>query len=133
MLENLRQQPADKILALMAQYKADERPGKIDLGVGVYRNAQGKTPVMRAVKAAERRLVEEQDTKAYTGLAGDPAFADAMIELVLADSVARDRVAAIATPGGTGACRQGFELVRWPIPRPPSGCPIRPGRTMSRS
>lgn len=112
MLENLRQQPADKILALMAQYKADDRPGKIDLGVGVYRNAEGKTPVMRAVKAAERRLVAEQDTKAYTGLAGDPAFADAMIELVLADSVARDRVAAIATPGGTGACRQGFELVR---------------------
>ena len=112
MLENLRQQPADKILALMAQYKADDRPGKIDLGVGVYRNADGKTPVMRAVKAAERRLVEDQETKAYTGLAGDPAFADAMIELVLADSVARDRVAAIATPGGTGACRQGFELVR---------------------
>ncbi|WP_084861795.1 aromatic amino acid transaminase [Salibaculum halophilum] len=112
MLENLRQQPADKILALMAQYKADDRPGKIDLGVGVYRNAEGKTPVMRAVKAAERRLVEDQETKAYTGLAGDPAFSDAMIELVLADSVARDRVAAIATPGGTGACRQGFELVR---------------------
>jgi aromatic-amino-acid transaminase len=112
MLENLRQQPADKILALMAQYKADDRPGKIDLGVGVYRNADGKTPVMRAVKAAERRLVEEQETKAYTGLAGDPAFADAMVELVLADSVSRDRVAAIATPGGTGACRQAFELVR---------------------
>ena len=112
MLENLRQQPADKILALMAQYKADDRPDKIDLGVGVYRNAEGKTPVMRAVKAAERRLVEDQETKAYTGLAGDPAFSDAMIELVLADRVARDRVAAIATPGGTGACRQGFELVR---------------------
>src|SRR6056297_2441437 len=87
MLENLSQQPADKILALMAQYKADDRPDKIDLGVGVYKNAEGKTPVMRAVKAAERRLVQEQETKSYTGLAGDPAFADGMIELVLDDSV----------------------------------------------
>src|SRR6056297_176062 len=112
MFDALKDQPADKILALMAAYREDPRDDKIDLGVGVYKDASGNTPVMRAVKAAERQLVEQQTTKAYTGLAGDPAFADAMIELVLGGTVARDRIAAIATPGGTGACRQGFELVR---------------------
>ncbi len=112
MLENLQQQPADKILALMQLYREDTRDQKIDLGVGVYKDASGNTPVMRAVKAAERRLVDQQTTKAYTGLAGDPAFADAMIDLVLGDVVARDRIAAIATPGGTGAIRQALELIR---------------------
>ena len=112
MFESLNRQPADKILALMAAYREDPREGKIDLGVGVYKDATGRTPVMRAVKAAERRLVETQETKAYTGLAGDPAFAAALSRLVLGDSVEADRIAAIATPGGTGACRQGFELIR---------------------
>ena len=116
MFEHLQDQPADKILALMGAYRADPRNGKIDLGVGVYKNAEGKTPVMRAIKAAERRLVEEQETKSYTGLAGDPAFAAAMGALVLGDAVARDRVAAIATPGGTGAVRMGFEVARMANP-----------------
>ena len=113
MLNNLKPQPADKILALMAQFREDPRTDKIDLGVGVYRDAEGKTPVMRAVKAAERRLVEEQETKAYTGLAGDPAFSAAMRKLILADSVDTSRVAAVATPGGTGAVRQGLELMQY--------------------
>lgn len=112
MLSNLKAQPADKILALMASYREDPRPTKVDLGVGVYKNAQGVTPVMRAVKEAERRLVATQDSKSYVGLAGDPAYSDAMIGLILADSVARDRIAAVATPGGTGAVRQAFELIR---------------------
>lgn len=113
MLTNLKPQPADKILALMQAFREDPRDNKIDLGVGVYRNAEGVTPVMRAVKAAERRLVEEQTTKAYTGLAGDPAFSAAMRSLILADSVATERVAAVATPGGTGAIRQGLELMQY--------------------
>ncbi|CUI35176.1 amino acid aminotransferase [Cognatishimia activa] len=112
MLGNLKAQPADKILALMAKFKEDPRDQKIDLGVGVYKNAEGVTPVMRAVKEAERRLLEEQTSKSYVALAGDPAFADAMIDLVLDGAVARDRIAAIATPGGTGAVRQAFELVK---------------------
>ena len=66
---------------------------------------------MRAVKAAERRIWETQETKTYTGLAGDPAFAEAMIGLVLGGAVARERVAAVATPGGTGAIRQALELI----------------------
>ncbi len=116
MFENLKPQPADKILALMQMYRDDPRQDKVDLGVGVYKNAEGVTPVMRAVKAAEHRLWEEQTTKAYTGLAGDPAYADAMIDLILGTSVDRDRIAAVATPGGTGAIRQAFELIRMANP-----------------
>jgi len=117
MFDQLKAQPADKILALMQAFREDPRDDKIDLGVGVYRNAEGVTPIMRAIKAAERRWWEEETTKAYTGLAGDPAFSDAMIGLVLDDAVSRDQVAAVATPGGTGAVRQAFELSRMANPR----------------
>lgn len=116
MFENLKEQPVDKIMAIMAKYKADPRPGKIDLGVGVYKNAEGVTPVMRAIKAAEKQLWEEQETKAYVGLLGDPAYGDAMRELVLADAVPAENVSVAATPGGTGACRQAFELIRMANP-----------------
>jgi len=117
MLENLTAQPADKILALMAKYKADPRSDKVDLGVGVYKDATGNTPVMRAVKEAERRILSDQSTKAYTGLAGDPAFGAVMKDLVLGDSVPDERVAAVATPGGTGAIRQALELIRIAAPK----------------
>ncbi len=117
MFENLKEQPADKILMLMKMFAEDPREAKIDLGVGVYRNAQGVTPVMRAIKSAERTLWEEQTTKSYTGLIGDPAFGDAMIGLVLGDAVPRANVAAAATPGGTGAVRQAFELIRMANPK----------------
>ncbi|MBM1690566.1 aromatic amino acid transaminase [Sulfitobacter geojensis] len=116
MFETLQSQPADKILALMQMYKEDPRTTKVDLGVGVYKDATGLTPVMRAVKAAEQQIWQSQDTKVYTGLAGDPAFADAMISLVLGDAVPRATVAAAATPGGTGAVRQAFELVQMAKP-----------------
>jgi len=116
MLDALTPQPPDKILAIMSLFKADTRTDKIDLGVGVYKNAEGVTPVMRAVKAAEQRIWETQESKAYTGLAGDPGFADAMIGLVLSNAVPRDQVAAVATPGGTGAIRQGFELIKMAAP-----------------
>ncbi|MBZ0123126.1 MAG: aminotransferase class I/II-fold pyridoxal phosphate-dependent enzyme, partial [Roseovarius sp.] len=116
MFENLHEQPADKILQLMVAFREDPREDKIDLGVGVYRNAEGVTPVMRAIKAAERKWWEEETTKVYTALAGEPAFLDAMIGLVLGDAVERDAVAAASAPGGTGAIRQGFELVRMANP-----------------
>ena len=116
MFEKLQAQPADKILALMQMFRDDPRETKVDLGVGVYKDATGLTPVMRAVKAAEQQIWEAQDTKVYTGLAGDPAFADAMIALVLGDAVPRSTVAAAATPGGTGAVRQAFELVQMAKP-----------------
>ncbi|WP_438955521.1 aromatic amino acid transaminase [Cognatiyoonia sp.] len=112
MFEKLYQQPADKILALMAQFRADPRDEKVDLGVGVYKDASGNTPVMRAVKEAERRILANQSTKSYVGLAGDPAFSDVMIKLVLGDTITHDRIAAVATPGGTGAIRQALELIK---------------------
>lgn len=116
MLEQLTTQPPDKILQLMAMYRDDPRPTKIDLGVGVYKDASGLTPIMKAVKSAERQLWENESTKSYTGLAGDLGFHDALSELILSDVVARDQIAAAATPGGTGAIRQGFELIRMAAP-----------------
>ena len=94
MLTNLKPQPADKILALIQMFREDPRTDKIDLGVGVYKNAEGVTPVMRAIKAAEHQLWQTQTTKAYTGLAGDPAYGAALGELILGDSVDKARVAA---------------------------------------
>jgi aromatic-amino-acid transaminase len=112
MFETLEPRAPDGILMLMQMYRDDPRAQKIDLGVGVYKDASGNTPIMRAIKAAEKQLWEAETTKSYTGLGGDPAFADAMIGLVLGDAVPREQVAAVATPGGTGAVRQAFELAR---------------------
>jgi aromatic-amino-acid transaminase len=116
MLNALKPQPADKILQLIQMFRDDPRPAKIDLGVGVYKDATGLTPVMHAVKAAEKQLWEVETTKAYTGLAGDPAFASALAAMILADTVPADRIAAVATPGGTGAIRQALELIRLASP-----------------
>jgi aspartate/tyrosine/aromatic aminotransferase len=115
MLETLNPQPQDKILQLIAMFRDDPRTDKIDLGVGVYKDATGLTPVMRAVKAAEKKLWETEKTKTYTGLAGEPAFNAAMVEMILGTGFA-DRAASIATPGGTGAIRQALELVKMAAP-----------------
>ena len=115
MLSNLKPQAPDKILMLMEEFKADTRQGKVDLGVGVYKDPQGVTPVMRAVKAAEQRIWEAQTTKAYTGLAGTPEYRNAMARMVLKD-VPADRLASVATVGGTGAIRQALELARMANP-----------------
>lgn len=115
MLESLIPQPQDKILQLIAMFRDDPRATKIDLGVGVYKDATGLTPVMRAVKAAEKKLWEVEVTKTYTGLAGDPAFNAAMVGMILGDGFA-DRAASAATPGGTGAIRQALELIRLALP-----------------
>ena len=116
MFENLQAPKPDAILALMQMYRDDPRDQKVDLGVGVYKNAAGVTPVMRAIKTAEERLWQVQESKSYVGLAGDPAFNDAMIRLVLGDAVARADVSSVATPGGTGAVRQAFELIKMTNP-----------------
>lgn len=115
MLETLSPVTQDQILQLMALYRDDTRTGKIDLGVGVYKDASGLTPVMRAVKTAEKQLWETQTTKTYTALAGDAGFNTAMIDLILGAGYA-DRTAAVATPGGTGAIRQALELIRMANP-----------------
>lgn len=116
MFNALKPQPADKILQLMGQYRADPRTDKIDLGVGVYKDATGLTPIMRAVRAAEERLWQSEKTKTYTALAGEPAFAAALGKMILADTVGTERISAAATPGGTGAIRQAFELIRLASP-----------------
>ena len=112
MLEALEKQPADKIIELMGLYAADPRTDKLDLGVGVYKDAAGRTPVMRAVKAAERRLLEAQTTKSYVGLLGDLGFVEAMAELILGADRPSDRLSGAQAPGGTGALHLLFELVR---------------------
>ena len=117
MLTQLKDQPADKILALVQAFKDDPRDGKIDLGVGVYKDADGKTPIMRAVKKAEKQLWEQEQTKSYVALTGDPAYGTAMAQMVLGDAVDMERVSKAATPGGTGAVRQGFELVQLANPQ----------------
>jgi aspartate aminotransferase len=117
MFENLKPLPKDSILSLVKAFREDPREQKIDLGVGVYKNADGATPIMRAVKAAEKQLWEQETSKSYVALAGDPGFADVMVDLVLSDTVARENVAAAATPGGTGAIRQAFELIALANPK----------------
>lgn len=112
MFETLPQAKLDGIIAMMQAYAADPRIDKIDLGVGVYRDAAGRTPVMEAVKAAEARIIAEQDTKTYLSLAGDAAFLDVMATLLLGGAVPSARVAAVGTPGGTSAVRQIGELIR---------------------
>ena len=90
MFETLTKAPGDKILALMGEYAADPRPTKIDLGVGVYKDEQGVTAVMSAVRKAEQRILENEKTKTYLGIAGNKGFGAAVLDLALADSVDRD-------------------------------------------
>jgi len=116
MFDALTAQVPDQILQLIQMYKDDPRSDKIDLGVGVYKDASGLTPIMRAVKAAGKRLWETEVTKTYTGLAGDPAFNLAVAKMILGEAAPMDRVASVATPGGTGAIRQALELIRMASP-----------------
>ncbi|MEL7106046.1 MAG: amino acid aminotransferase [Pseudomonadota bacterium] len=111
MFDRLTDQPPDKIIALGQAYRADPRETKIDLGVGVYKNADGVTPIMRAVKSAGTQLLASETTKSYTGMLGDPVYREALGDLILGPGAHSDRRATAATPGGTGAVRQGLELV----------------------
>lgn len=113
MFGTLKPQAPDAIIQLIAAFRDDPRPEKVDLGVGVYKDASGHTPVMRAVHEAERRIWQVETTKTYiSSLAGDPAFHAAMAALVLGEDYPKDRTSALQTVGGTGAVRMGFELAR---------------------
>lgn len=112
MFEKLQPAPADKILALIGLFRADPRSDKVDLGVGVYKDGNGGTPVMRAVREAEQRLYKEQSTKTYLGLAGDTGFNTAMARLVFGDNADMSRVRAAQAPGGSGALRLVAELLK---------------------
>ena len=112
MFENLKLQSEDKIMALMSLYKADERKEKIDLGVGVYKNNKGQTPIMDAVQKASRILNNTQKTKSYVGLSGNLGFIDNICQLVLADVVPKNQIIGAQAPGGTGAFHQLLLLIR---------------------
>jgi len=115
MLERLERLSPDPILGLMAAFRADTDPHKVDLGVGVYRDDHGDTPVLRAVRQAEQSVLARQNTKSYVAAAGNPGFNQAMERLVFgADhpALTSGRVRTIQAPGGCGALRLGAELIR---------------------
>lgn len=108
----LAHQPGDALLSLIASYAADPRADKMDLGVGVYRDEWGDTPVLSCVKQAEQQLVAEQGSKTYLGAEGNKAFVAALGDLLFgADMGGRPFHAALQTPGGTGALCLGAELI----------------------
>jgi len=120
MFEQLDRLPDDPILGLMAAFRADPHPEKVDLGVGVYRDARGETPVLASVRQAEQAILERQSTKTYVAPAGNAAFNAAMERLVFgADHpvLAAGRVRTIQGTGGCGALRLGSELVRRASPQ----------------
>jgi aromatic-amino-acid transaminase len=102
---------SDSLLALIALCNADPRPEKIDVGVGVFRDGAGNTPILKVMKEAEQRLVDTQATKAYLGVSGDKRFADLLRPIVLGRHADDERIAGLQTPGGCGALRLGFELI----------------------
>ena len=111
MLDTLDAQPPDALLALIKMYAADERADKIDLGVGVYRTNEGATPVFRAIKQAEQRLIDEQDSKSYLGPEGDTGFVEVLRPYIFGkDCQLTDRIGGMQTPGGTGAVRLAVAL-----------------------
>ncbi|RZK00736.1 MAG: aspartate/tyrosine/aromatic aminotransferase [Novosphingobium sp.] len=113
MLTNLQQQPADALLALIKLHNADPRADKIDLGVGVYKTGQGDTPVFASIKAAEKKLVESQETKAYLGPEGDMGFVEKLMPYVFGkdDPSLGGRIEGMQTPGGTGSLRLALAVV----------------------
>lgn len=115
MFEHLKVLPQDSILQLMQSFRDDPRPDKVDLGVGVYRDAAGNTPIMGAVQEASKRLLLSETTKSYVGPAGSQGFNSGLTELLLGpDSpLVRDRrVSTIQTPGGCGALRMAAEFIK---------------------
>ena len=112
MFELLKEQPADNILALMGMYASDKRTKKLDLGVGVYRNSDGITPIMDAVKKAENVLIKKQISKSYVGLLGNLDFVTAMKKLILSNSISDYNYVGAQAPGGTGSLHQIFLLLK---------------------
>ena len=115
MFENLKPVAGDPILGLMAAFRADSRDHKIDLGVGVYQDDSGRTPVMKSVKLAEAKLMELENTKAYQGIAGDAGYNQLMMALLFgADHsiLNSDRLVTLQAPGGSGSLRVGAEVVQ---------------------
>jgi aromatic-amino-acid transaminase len=107
----LQPQSPDSLLALIGLFAADPRPDKIDLGVGVYKNDEGRTPVFASIKVAEQLLLETQQTKAYVGPEGDIGYFRRLTPLIFGDLDVEGRLSGLQTTGGTGALRLGAELI----------------------
>lgn len=119
LFETLPMAPADPILGLTEAFNKDPNPNKINLSVGVYKDAEGKTPVFRAVKRAEERILQRETSKDYMPIQGSPDYARVVQALVLgADhpAVSEKRVATVHTPGGTGALRVAGDFIRQMLP-----------------
>jgi len=110
-LADLEPVAEDPLIGLIALVNADPRPDKIDVGVGVFRDGAGNTPILKVMKEAELRLNAMQVTKAYLGSAGDKRFAELLRPILLGHHADDDRIAGLQTPGGCGALRLGFELI----------------------
>ncbi|MDR5906701.1 amino acid aminotransferase [Franzmannia qiaohouensis] len=119
MFEPIQRVPGDAILGLIEAFNQDTNPNKVDLGVGVYRDAQGNTPVMRAVKQAEALLLDNQTTKTYIGSHGDPRYGQVIQPLIFgADSPVLEarRASVTQSPGGTGALRLAADFIHTQLP-----------------
>ncbi|MFT6193862.1 MAG: aspartate aminotransferase [Cognaticolwellia sp.] len=105
--------PADPILGLLAKYREDSNPKKIDLGVGVYKNEAGHTAVLKCVKAAEKHRLDTEDTKVYIGPTGSALFNEEMAKLIFGHHkvLLENRARTISAPGGTGALRVAAEFI----------------------
>jgi aspartate/tyrosine/aromatic aminotransferase len=110
MWKNIEAAPADPILGLTEAFKADKRAEKVNLGVGVYKDEQGQTPVLRAVKEAEKILLEAEKTKSYMPITGEAAYGNAVQTLLF--GAVNERAVTAHTPGGTGALRLAGELLK---------------------
>jgi len=122
MFKHLSAVPPDPILGILTAYAADSNPRKMDLGIGVYRDETGNTPMLKCVVEAEKTLIATQTTKSYLGPPGVVGFNSTMSELIFgrdSDTITRGRVRTVQTPGGTAALRVGADLIKHA--RPESG------------
>ncbi|MBU0946470.1 MAG: aspartate/tyrosine/aromatic aminotransferase [Proteobacteria bacterium] len=114
MWKTIQPAPPDSILGLTEEFKKDQNPEKVNLGVGVYKDDAGNTPVLRCVKAAEKKLLETEKSKSYLPISGDPAYGAAVQRLILgteSEVISSGRAATVHAPGGTGALRVGADLI----------------------
>jgi len=115
MWKNIEAAPADSILGLTEAFKKETNPNKVNLGVGVYKDDAGNTPVLQSVKAAEKILLERENTKSYLPIPGDPVYAAGVQKLIFGENsevISAGRAATVHAPGGTGALRVGAELLK---------------------
>ncbi|TDO97471.1 amino acid aminotransferase [Marinomonas balearica] len=119
MFEHIQAAPADPILGLSDAFRQDTNPNKINLGVGVYKDEQGATPILKSVKQAEERLVDDENTKSYLSIEGEKAYRSAVKALLFGkdhDIIAKNRAHTAHTPGGTGALRVAAEFIKKHLP-----------------